>query len=98
MRKRPKRKEGGGRRRQRLSTRDRSGEIIAALRTGGYAPIDARRRYAVFDDGITLLTSGDIIHCVMPVSGNGYERDLRRRAHGLNRNDQCSNQRAQDDE
>src|SRR5437660_122669 len=98
MRKCSKRKEGSGRRRQRLSTRDRSREIIAALLTGGYAPIDARRRYAVLDDGITRLTSGDIVHGVMPVSGNRYERDLRRRAHGLNRNDQCSNQSAQNDE
>ena len=79
MRKCPKRKEGSGRRRQRLSAWDLSGEIVAALRTGGDAPIDARRRYAVCDDGLPLLISGDIIHWVMPVSRNGYESDLRRR-------------------
>src|SRR6059036_1466872 len=98
MRKCPKRKEGRGRRRQRLRARDRSGKIIAALRTGGDAPIDARRRYAVRDDGLTRLTSGDIIRWVMPVSGNGYESDLSRRAPGGNRNGQCSNQKAQDHE
>ena len=84
-----------GRRRQRLRRRDRSGKVIAALRTGGYSPIDARCRYAVYDDGFTRLTSGDIIHRVMPVSGNGYERDVsRRRAPGQNRKDR--NQCAQD--
>src|SRR5262245_7002481 len=78
----PKRKEWGGRRWQRLRSRDRSGKIITALRTGGDAPIDRRRRYAVCDDGLTRLTSGNIVHWVMPVPANGYESDLSCRRRG----------------
>ena len=35
--------------------RDRNGDVIAALRTGGRAPADARGRYPVRDDGVTRL-------------------------------------------
>src|SRR5262245_20429606 len=93
MRKRPERKERDGPG-ERLRGRERCGEVVAALRrTGRRAPPDDRGRYAVRDDGITRLTSGEVIRRVMPDSVDGYVGDLScRRTSGQGQRDQCRSQ------
>ena len=61
---------------KRLRVRDRDGDVVPALRTGGRAPADARRGDPVGDDGVARLTAGDVVQCVMPVRDRGGERQL----------------------
>ena len=93
MRKRPERKERG-RPRERLRSGERRGDVIAALRrTRRRAPPDNRGRYAVRDDGITRLASGEVVRRVMPDSVDGDVSDLRgRRAPGCNKSEEQQKQ------